>query len=73
MEKQYSRIPNLTGIYHNTSSGSFISTKRLKGKLYQKSFATLEEAQDWRQKFNKDKSPYSTLQDVWISMQEGQG
>ena len=70
MEKHYSRIPNLTGIYHNASSGSFMSTKRLNGKLYQKSFESLAEAQYWRQHFKKESKSYSTLKDVWKCMQE---
>ena len=70
MENQYSRISGLTGIYQNISSGSFISTNRLKGKLYQKSFAFLWEAQEWRQNFQKKQNSYSTLKDVWMIMQE---
>lgn len=70
MEKHYSKTPGLTGIYQNTLSGSFISTKRLKGKLYQKNFESLEEAKQWRQNLEQKQNAHSTLKDVWMCMQE---
>ena len=62
MQKCFTKIPELTGIYHNTSSCSFMSTKRLKGKLYQKSFATLGGAELWRQ--NLKMKPNTGLGDM---------
>jgi len=69
MQKFFTKIPHLTGIYQNTSTGNFVSSKRIKGKLYQKSFNSLKEAKDWRQNF-QPKSSFSTLKDVWTCMQD---
>ncbi|MCT4641502.1 MAG: tyrosine-type recombinase/integrase [Bacteriovoracaceae bacterium] len=68
-----------TGVYKNTATGNFFAEKRVKGKLYNKTFNNLYDAKKWRKNFSlldmiktsqESEKKFSTLKNVWSSMQK---
>lgn len=72
--KNYDSLKSHRGIYKHKRTGRYLSTKKIKGKKFSKTFDTISEARHWRNTFNGKKSSlnsetYSTLKDVWETMQ----
>jgi len=74
--KNYKKIKSASGIYQKEITGKFLVEKRMKGKLHTASFPSLYEAKQWQKHFDGTKakiptggSSYSTLKEVWESMQ----
>lgn len=72
----FKKVKGVKGIYEYRSNGSYKAEKRIKGKLYVKTFKTLFEAKQWQKQFDgtelktdDDKSDFSTLKEVWERMQ----
>ena len=67
------------GIYKHKSTGSFYAEKKIKGKVYNKTFSNLYDAKKWRKHFDGISAEpktedlvaeYSTLKHVWETMQK---
>ncbi len=73
----FKKIKGTKGIYEYKANGSYKAEKRIKGKLYVRTFKTLFEAKQWQKTFDgtdsKDEdekgSDFSTLKEVWERMQ----
>lgn len=76
MSKRYVNVPKQPGIRKDTVTGRFQALKKIKGKQYGETFATIREAQRWRSLFNGDSrsvqeaTTTSTLGQVWQKMKE---
>lgn len=74
----FKKIKGAKGIYEYKANGSYKAEKRIKGKLYVKTFKTLFEAKQWQKKFDgtnlkindEESSDFSTLKEVWERMQQ---
>lgn len=67
------------GIYKHKSAGTFYAEKKIKGKVFNKTFSSLYDAKQWRKYFDgvsaepksdDQETIYSTLKDVWETMQK---
>jgi integrase len=73
----FKKVKGVKGIYEYKANGSYKAEKRIKGKLYVKTFKSLFEAKQWQKKFDgtnlktddEDKSDFSTLKEVWERME----
>ena len=76
--KSYKKVKGASGIYQNTKTYHYMVEKRIGRKLHSTTFASLFEAKQWYKKFDgtnylkedEAKSDYSTLKEVWESMQK---
>lgn len=76
--KSYKKVKGANGIYQNTKTYHYMVEKRIGRKLHSTTFASLFEAKQWYKKFDgtdylqeeKATSDYSTLKEVWESMQK---
>ena len=73
----YKKVKNTKGIYLHKHNGQYMVEKRIKGKLYSKTFGALFDAKQWKKKFDgisdsqqEEGSHFSTLEDVWEKMQQ---
>lgn len=74
----FKKVKGVKGIYEYKTNGSYKAEKRIKGKLYAKTFKTLFEAKQWQKKFDgtdfktddEEGSDFSTLKEVWERMQQ---
>jgi integrase len=75
--KDYKKVT--TGIYKHKKTGSFYTEKKVKGKVFNKTFYNLHDAKNWKKNFDGINSEstkvlepnnYSTLNEVWQKMQE---
>lgn len=62
------------GIFKHPKSGRYCARKKIYGKQHQETFLNIRDAIHWRKTFNgldksKTKEKYSTLKEVWESMQ----
>lgn len=81
-KKGYVKVKGATAIYKYQKTGSYLAMKKINGKQYQETFATLFEAKQWRKTFDgisysktseltsELKSDFSTLREVWEVMQK---
>lgn len=73
----FKKVKGVKGIYEYKTNGSYKAEKRIKGKLYVKTFKSLFEAKQWQKKFDgetyksdsDESSNFSTLKEVWERMQ----
>lgn len=70
----YRKLTGTPGVYKHKPTGKYMARKKIKGKEFQETFASLYDAKEWRKKFDgtkieKDQSSYSTLKEVWETMQ----
>lgn len=76
MSKNYVNVPKQPGIRKNTITGRYQAKKKIQGKQYAETFATIREAQYWRNTFDGEDTPVekpkttSTLGYVWKRMME---
>ena len=74
----YKKIKNTKGIYQYRQTGQYMVEKRIKGKLYSKTFVSLYEAKQWQKQFDGPELPvkcgeesnFATLKVVWERMQQ---
>lgn len=74
----YKKIKNTKGIYQHKQTCQYMVEKRIKGKLFSKTFVSLFEAKQWQKQFDgqelspgpDEKSDYTTLKEVWERMQQ---
>jgi integrase len=74
----YKKIKNTKGIYQNKQTCQYMVEKRIKGKLFSKTFVSLFEAKQWQKQFDgqelspgtDEASDYTTLKEVWERMQQ---
>lgn len=74
----YKKIKNTKGIYQHKQTCQYMVEKRIKGKLFSKTFVSLFEAKQWQKQFDgqelspgsDDSSDYTTLKEVWERMQQ---
>lgn len=67
------------GIYKHKRAGTFYAEKKIKGKVFNKTFSNLYDAKLWRKNFDgvsaelesqNSEAEYSSLKDVWTAMQK---
>lgn len=76
--ENYKKIRNAKGIYQHKHTGQYMVEKRIKGKLYTKTFISLFETKQWQKNFEgqeltpspHEPSDYTTLKEVWEIMQQ---
>lgn len=74
--KKYVKVPNQKGIWKNTLTKKYLATKKIKGKQFTQTFATIRHALHWKHTFDGVKRNEiiqhrtSTLGDVWTKMRE---
>lgn len=76
--KYFKKIKGAKGIYEYKPNGTYKAEKRIKGKLFSRTFKSLFEAKQWQKKFDGTDLPeaqetsgdFSTLKEVWEGMQK---
>lgn len=76
--EQYKKIKNTKGIYQHKHNYQYMVEKRIKGKLYTKTFGSLFDAKNWQKQFygealdpiTNEEINFATLKTVWEKMQE---
>lgn len=74
----YKKIRNTKGIYQHKQTCQYMVEKRIKGKLFSKTFVSLFEAKQWQKQFDgqevtpgpHEASDFTTLKEVWERMQQ---
>lgn len=74
----YKKIRNTKGIYQHKQTCQYMVEKRIKGKLFSKTFVSLFEAKQWQKQFDgqevtpgaDEASDFTTLKEVWERMQQ---
>lgn len=73
-KKGYRKLTGQVGIYKHQSSKNYLATKKINGKLHQRTFNSLNEAKNWRKSFGEINPntdfKCSSLKLVWTTMQE---
>ena len=70
----YKKLKGTTGVYKHLKSKNYLATKKVNGKLEQRTFRTLFEATQWREQVGHVELPtevsdFSSLKTVWEIMQ----
>lgn len=76
--ENYKKVKSAKGIYQHKQNGQFMVEKRVKGKLYSRTFVAIFDAKQWQKKFDggdfclpsEERSSFATLKEVWQKMQE---
>lgn len=75
--KDYKKVA--IGIYKHKNTSSYYTEKKVKGKVFNRTFSSLHEAKQWRKNFDGindepknilEHNDYSTLKHVWETMQK---
>lgn len=70
--KNYCKLKSATGIYKNIKTGHYYAEKRVRGKLYTRTFKSLYEAKKWHKGFNgrviSESKDFAKLGEVWEVM-----